>query len=115
MGRSRQEEPEQLERLQPDHLRPRPQHLEDGPHAALGVKGRHQGGGVVAHQAHDHVEDVVEVLVLVDGGEEVEHGLQLVLLDAVADHDELLHEEEHVAADRQDVRFGGTGAVWKTN
>lgn len=46
-------------------------------------------------------------------GEIVEDGLQLVLLDAVADHDELLQEEQDVGADSEDVLVSWPGTFWK--
>ena len=42
-----------------------------------------------------------------DGGQVVEEGLELVLLDAVPDHHQLLHEEQQVGADREDVLARG--------
>ena len=68
---------------------------------------------MIAHERHEHLQDVVDVLVFVHGGQVVEDGLQLVLLDPVADHGELLDEEEHVRTDRHDLVRGGAGAVWK--
>ena len=93
VGGAAEEEAEELERLEPDHLAVGAEHLEDGPHAALGVEGGDQRGRMVAHERHEHLEDVVEVLVLPDGGQVVEERLQLVLLHAVPDHHQLLHKE----------------------
>jgi len=53
----------------------------------------------------------VKVLVFVDGGQVVEDGLQLVLLDAVAHEDELLDEQQHEGADRHDLILRGTRAI----
>ena len=54
---------------------------------------------MVAHERHEHLEHVVEVLVLRDDGQVVEEGLQLVVLDAVTDHHQLLHEEQQDGGD----------------
>ena len=48
------------------------------------------------------------------GGEVVEDGLQLVLLHPVANHDELLEEQQHVRAEAHHVLLGGTRTIYTT-
>lgn len=64
MGAARQEEPEQLEGLQPDELTLGRQQLEDAAHAVLHIEGRYHGAGMLRHQRDEHLQHIVQVLVL---------------------------------------------------
>lgn len=54
-------------------------------------------------------------LYLVHCSEVVEDGLQLVLLDAIANHDKLLQEQQDVGTDGQDVLVRGTGTFYNND
>lgn len=100
---ARQEEAEQLQRLQPDQLAFGGEQLENGPHAVLHVERGHHRAGVLGHQRDEHLQHVVQVLVLVHCRQVVENALQLVLLHPVADHNQLLEEQQNVRTNGQDV------------
>ena len=53
----------------------------------------------------------MKVLVLLDCGQVVEDGLELVFLDPVAHQDELLDEEEHERPDGHDLIFRWTWSI----
>lgn len=54
--------------------------------------------------ATTYLQDVMQVFVLSNRGEVIENGLELVFLHPIANHYQLLHEQEHERADRQDLR-----------
>lgn len=64
MSASAQEKPQQLEGLQSNELTLGSQQLEDGPHPSLGVERRHHRAGVLRHQRDQHLQHIVEVLIL---------------------------------------------------
>ena len=53
------------------------------------------------HEGDEELEDVLNVVVLVHGVEEVEHGLELIVEDAVTFEDQLLDVEENEGAESQ--------------
>lgn len=111
MGAARQEEAQQLEGLQANQLTFGREQLENRADAVLHVERGHHRAGVLRHQRDQHLQHVVQVLVLVHRGQIVEDALQLVLLHPVPDHDQLLEEEQDVGADRQNVLLGRSRAV----
>ena len=77
----------------------------------LDVERRHHGAGMLRHQRDEHLQDVMQVLVLVHRRQVVQDALQLVLLHTVADHYQLLEEQQNVRAYRQNVLLGRSGAI----
>lgn len=107
MSAARQEEAEQLERLQTNQLALGGQQLENGSNAVFDVERRHHRARVLGHQGDEHLQDIVQVLVLVHRRQVVEDALQLVLLHPVPDHNQLLEEQQDVRPNGQDVFLGG--------
>jgi len=64
VGAAGKEEAQQLEGLKPNQLTFGRQQLEDAAHAVLHIKGRYHGAGMLRHQRDEHLQHVVQVLVL---------------------------------------------------
>ena len=106
-----QEEAEDLERHQPSGLTGRSDQLKNGADALFGVESRDHGGRELGQEGHQQLQDVVDVIVFVHGGQVVEDALQFVLLAALAHHGELFEEEQDEGADAEDVLLRGPDAV----
>ena len=87
------------------------QQFKDSFDASFPVKGRDHRLGMFRHEGDEELQHVLDVVVFVHRVEEVEHGLQLVVEDAVAFEDQLLHVEQDEGAESQDFVGRGTGTV----
>jgi hypothetical protein len=111
VGAPAEEKSQQLQGLQPDQLALRRQQLEYRPDAVLGVESRDHRRRMFRHQPDQHLEHVVQILVLVHGRQIVQNALELVVLDAVPDHDQLLQEQQNELPDAVYLLVVGTRPV----
>lgn len=108
---SGQKESEQLQCLQSNQLTLGSHQLEDTPHSLLNVESWYHRARVFRHQRYQHLQNIVQILILVHCRQVVENALQLVLLHTVPDHYQLLQEQQNVRADRQNILLGGSRSI----